>query len=84
MIGDFSVGLEVLDFDIVTTLLMVPISSSNLMFSLDEAFQPMSVCKSVEIVEDLFASRINASPIEFWLERPSVVVCRDIASASVI
>lgn len=60
MIRNFGVGLEVLDLDVVSTLLMVPISSSNLMFSLDEALQSMSVCKSVKIVEDFFASCVNA------------------------
>lgn len=59
MIGDFGVGLQVLDRDVVSAFLMVPVSSSNLMLSLDEALQSMPIGKSVKIVEDLFASSIN-------------------------
>lgn len=84
VIADFNVCLEILDLDIVSTFLMVPVSPSNLVLSLDESFQCMSVRKSVKIVEDLFASGINTRPIEFWLERPSVVMCRDIASTSAV
>lgn len=60
MILNLNIGLQILDFDIVTSLLVIPVSASNLMFSLDKAFQSMSIRKSIKIIENLLASSINA------------------------
>jgi hypothetical protein len=82
IIGDFRAIFEVLDLDIIAVLLMVPISSSNLVLGLDEMLQSVLIGKRVEIVVNFLTASIDSRPIEFGLERPSIVVCGDIASAS--
>lgn len=68
MIRNLNICFQILDFNIISALLMVPISASNLMLSLDKAFQSMSIRKPIKITENLPASSIHTRPIEFRLE----------------
>lgn len=60
MIRDLHIGPQILDLDIVASLLVIPVSTSNLMLSLDEASQSVLVRKPVKIVEYFLASSIYA------------------------
>lgn len=60
MIRGFHIGLQILDLDIIASLFVIPVSASNLMLSLDEAFQSMFIRKSIEIVKNFLTSSINA------------------------
>jgi hypothetical protein len=68
VIGDLRTILCVGDLDIITALAMVPVSTRDLMLRLDVVEELVFAGKPIEIVENFLASRINACPIEFWLE----------------
>ena len=73
-IADNGSSGKVLDFDVVTAPVVVPISANDLVPGLDETLQAIFICEAVEVLKDLLCWGINGRPIELGLEAPGVVV----------
>jgi hypothetical protein len=68
VIMDLRIVFQIGNLDIIATLLVVPVSSRNLMLWPDVVKELIFAGKRVEVAVNLLASRVNTSPVKFWFE----------------
>lgn len=84
VIADDSTGGQVLNLDVVTSALVVPVGADNLVAGLDVLLQAVLVGEAIKVVEDLLGRGVDSGPVELGLEAPGVVVRGDVAGAAVL
>jgi hypothetical protein len=83
MIVKITPALQILDLNIVTSRLIVPICSNDLMASFHIIVETVFPSETVEVIEDFATACVDRRPIKFRLEGPSIVVRWYIAGASI-
>lgn len=68
MLRDLGVVLEILDLDIISALLLVPVGPNDLVLGLDVFVEVIFSRESVEVVVDFLAAGIDSRPIKLRLE----------------
>ena len=63
VLAEDSVGLEILDPDVVTSLVVVPVGTDNLVPDLDILLQAVLVGEVVKVLKDLLGRRIHCGPV---------------------
>lgn len=74
VVADDGTAGEILDLDIITSSVVVPVGTNDLLFSLDVLLQTIFVCEPVKVCENLLCGRVHGGPVELGLKAPCVVV----------